>query len=325
MTTILDDIGVAMQRIAEFGNDCSVMDQVPLTMEILLPLQAAKSAEYTAPVAEYSYGQHERQKLDVYLPRDQRESDAWPVLFFAYGGAFVVGDKQEYIALGNCFARKGYVTIVLDYRRIGDGAKYPSGAEDLALALQWLTKGIVTQADLDNVFILGASAGGTHLATLLWDARPDVLHPSNIPGLHLRGALYLSIKYHTIKPTELCTRLEARNPNPSPEEVYYGDPAKVEKFSPLPLRRGSMCRIPVLAFYATYDPRVDMLQSLQDFRQLYAENPGAYGDLEVYECKGHNHISLPMTLNLGGGYEEWADYAAQWMEHLCQCGDVRCD
>lgn len=40
-----------------------------------------------------------------------------------------------------------------------DGAQYPSGAEDLALALEWVAAGHVPTADLSNVFLLANSAG----------------------------------------------------------------------------------------------------------------------------------------------------------------------
>lgn len=64
-----------------------------------------------------------------------------------------------YMALGNYFSQRGFVTIVVDYRRIPDTGKFPDSAEDLSLSLQWLAKGEVKEADLNNVFYLGASAG----------------------------------------------------------------------------------------------------------------------------------------------------------------------
>ena len=64
-----------------------------------------------------------------------------------------------YMALGNYFSQRGFVTIVVDYRRIPDTGKFPDSAEDLSLSLQWLAKEEVKEADLNNVFYLGASAG----------------------------------------------------------------------------------------------------------------------------------------------------------------------
>jgi acetyl esterase/lipase len=61
--------------------------------------------------------------------------------------------------LGNYFSRRGFVTIVVDYRRIPDTGKFPDSAEDLSLSLQWLAQSLIAEADLDCVFYLGASAG----------------------------------------------------------------------------------------------------------------------------------------------------------------------
>jgi acetyl esterase/lipase len=61
--------------------------------------------------------------------------------------------------VGTFFAQQGFVHIVMDYRLLEHGATYPSGPEDVSLALQWLAGGNVKQADLNNVFLLGESAG----------------------------------------------------------------------------------------------------------------------------------------------------------------------
>lgn len=51
--------------------------------------------------------------------------------------------------------------VIPDYRLAGakeDPAKYPDGAEDLSLALQWLaSSGKVPQADISKTFLLGTS------------------------------------------------------------------------------------------------------------------------------------------------------------------------
>ena len=166
--------------------------------------------------------------------------------------------SSEYLALGNYFARAGYVTVILDYRRVPDGAKYPSGAEDLSLALQWLARGDVPAADLENVFFLGASAGGMHLATLLWGTFPDsrVVHPSAIPQIKLRGVLFLSIRYSS-------PGAEAVGPT---DAAYYGSAQAALASYPGVLRAQSHDKTPVLAFYGTYDPKEQFLEPVSASR-----------------------------------------------------------
>lgn len=52
------------------------------------------------------------------------------------------------------------------------------------------------------------------------------------------------------------------------------------------------------------------------FLELYESRKDDFGPIEVYECKGHNHISLPLVLGLGGPAEEWAEHSVQWMRNL---------
>lgn len=239
---------------------------------------------------------------------------------------------SEYLALGNYFASAGYVTLILDYRRVPDGAKYPSGAEDLSLALQWLARGDVSAADLKNVYFLGASAGGMHLATLLWGSFLDnqVLRPSAIPQIKLRGVLFLSIKYSSPG---------AEDVGPG-DAAYYGNAQAALASYPAVLRAQSHDRTPVLAFYGTFDPKHEFLKPVSTsglllmivaradrlscgtqlalFREQYAEKQAEHGPLDVYECRGHNHISLPLTLNLGDGSDDWAQYAVSWMSKLSE-------
>lgn len=154
------------------------MDQVQFTFPLLLPLHESQADQYQKP-QEFNYGPHARHNLDVYLPAGANHDSKHPALFFAYGGGFMQGDKRTsagckccpklrgsqtdcrtaYQALGDYYSRKGFVTIIVDYRLIPNGAKYPDGAEDLSLAMQWLAKGEIKEADLGNVFFLGASAG----------------------------------------------------------------------------------------------------------------------------------------------------------------------
>ncbi|KAJ5711588.1 alpha/beta-hydrolase [Penicillium malachiteum] len=123
-----------------------------------------------------AYGSHPRQKPDVYNSEDSPR-DA-PVLIFLYGGGFVRGDKilaampegLVYHDVGTFFAQKGFTTIIPDYSRVnsstgGEVALCPSGAEDRSLVLDW-----VDQMEPDtkkDLYIMGQSAGGIHLASYL--------------------------------------------------------------------------------------------------------------------------------------------------------------
>jgi acetyl esterase/lipase len=103
--------------------------------------------------------------LDVFLP--ENASGKLPVVLFVYGGGMVKGDKRLppskgtiYANVGNYFAKLGFVGVCIDYRLFGvhEGCIFPSGGEDVGLAVDWITKS-VKQVDPAKVFLLGSSAG----------------------------------------------------------------------------------------------------------------------------------------------------------------------
>ncbi len=108
--------------------------------------------------------QIQEQKLDVYAPR--KATSARPVLVFIHGGNWNSGQKSTYRLLGRNFARKGIVTVVVDYP-LSPAATYDEMAQASARAVQWTLKNIGTYGgDTSKLFVSGHSAGG-HLAALI--------------------------------------------------------------------------------------------------------------------------------------------------------------
>jgi acetyl esterase/lipase len=106
-----------------------------------------------------------RHKLDLYLPKDQKD---FPVLMFVHGGAWVMGSKDHFLHadVGKFFAAHGIGTAVINYR-LTPKVKHPEHIKDVARAFAWTKKNIKSYGgDPDEIFVSGHSAGG-HLAALL--------------------------------------------------------------------------------------------------------------------------------------------------------------
>src|SRR5205085_9768993 len=93
----------------------------------------------TNVIRDLSYGPDARNRLDLFA-RDG--ISAAPVFVFVHGGGFVMGDKHTegspfYSNVGDFAARRGWVGVTITYR-LAPAQKFPSGAEDLALLVQWL-------------------------------------------------------------------------------------------------------------------------------------------------------------------------------------------
>jgi para-nitrobenzyl esterase len=111
--------------------------------------------------------------LNVWTPATRNTKDL-PVLVYFYGGGFVAGDASEPRYNGESMAKKGVVTVTVNYRlnifgflahpELSAEAPYKAsgnyGLLDQALALQWVKENIAAfGGDPNKVTIAGESAG----------------------------------------------------------------------------------------------------------------------------------------------------------------------
>lgn len=132
---------------------------------VLTLLLAGCAVKRTANLVYQEAGPRiQEQRLDVYAPR--KSATPRPVLIFIHGGNWNSGRKETYRLLGRNFARKGIVTVVIDYP-IGPTIQYDDMARAAAESVKWATKNIHTYGgDPSRLFVSGHSAGG-HLAALI--------------------------------------------------------------------------------------------------------------------------------------------------------------
>lgn len=104
------------------------------------------------------------QQLNVFAPKKRKGLKN--VLIFVHGGSWNSGKKSTYNFLGNRFARKNIVTVIVDYP-LSPGATYKEMAETVAASVKWVKENIFKYAgNPQKIFLSGHSAGG-HLAALV--------------------------------------------------------------------------------------------------------------------------------------------------------------
>jgi acetyl esterase/lipase len=309
-----------MNVIASFGRD--VLETVGPTYETygnILRLPANSSAIHDTKVTTFSYGQHPRNVLDLYEPKSTTPpplaGQKRPILIYVYGGAFMFGDRVlpeipgelVYRNIASFFAGKlGYNVIVMDYRLVKHGAKYPSGGEDVDEAIGWIFNRFQDEHDL---VLMGHSS---HIATWMFnkqfrDRRSLLIRGTN--GPRLSGTIFLST------PLSLSPDLERLF------EAYYGNEAVSRTEQPTSLMREmlkktnpilTMERWPqTLVLVAELDPEV-VHDAATDFKQAWED---AGGRIEIQVLKGHNHHSPPLSLGTQIEEEEsWGHMVGEWMK-----------
>lgn len=116
------------------------------------------------------YGDHPRQRLDLYAPR-AAGANKLPVILFFYGGSWSSGSAATYAFVGHALAAQGFLAVVADYRLVPE-VRFPAFIEDGAAAVAWV-RGHAARfgADPDRIVLMGHSAGAHIAAMLALDAR----------------------------------------------------------------------------------------------------------------------------------------------------------
>lgn len=253
------------------------------SLEIYGPLlrQAPGGVRVTA---DQSYGAHERNRLDVYDPGGLSGA---PVLLYVHGGGYVSGDKnvtaEVYANIPTFFARNGVLGVNATYR-LAPGAPWPAGIEDVRAMVAWVRAHAADfGGDPDRIFLMGHSAGATHVAGYAFDAR---FHPPE--GSGVAGVILVSGRY----------RVEADPDDPGFGSVrqYFGsDPEAYPSRSVVHHVPGS--EVPAFLVVSEYDQRNLVATSGEMFDALCRRDGGRCP--RFLQLRYHNHLSEVYHINTG--------------------------
>ncbi len=138
-----------------------------------------------------SYGPRERQKLDIYVPARQPAKKV--AIVFVYGGSWESGNKDEFLFVGEAFARLGYVTVIPDYR-LYPQAEFPEFVDDLALAIGQLDRLMPSDCPEGRELVLMGHSAGGHMAAML-ATDPKYLERNGAQDVQIRALIGLAAPY----------------------------------------------------------------------------------------------------------------------------------
>ncbi|MFW2543729.1 alpha/beta hydrolase [Primorskyibacter sp. 2E107] len=256
-------------KLPDLGRELS-REMVGGTKALYAPLHAAADETGLSVQRDLSYGPDARNMLDVYAPEAADGSN--PVMIFVHGGGFVRGDKADVAGIGRWFARNGVVAVTMNYRLAPDHP-WPSGAEDVRAALEWIGARVANMGgDPSKVFVVGNSAGAMHVADYVF--REDLQAEDD-------GVIGTTL----ISPPTVD--LTARDIDPSRDALYYGIDGDRSEQSVVNALEGR--KIPVMIAYAEHEPDVIIKQTRLLIEALATRD----GRLPLITgVPGHNHISI---------------------------------
>ena len=263
-------------KIAALGR---VVDS-PATAAIYTPLQESEPYAGIKVVRDAKYGPAERNRLDVLAAEGAGEQR--PVLMFMHGGRYTRGDKHN---PGSAFydnimlfaARHGMVGVNLEYR-LAPQNPWPAAVEDLGTAVRFVADNAKTYgANPERIFLMGHSAGATHVATYV--AHKEFHGPK---GSGLAGAILSSGIYDLSKAEPTDERA-----------AYFGaDRSRYAERSALPGLIDS--NIPLMLSSAELDPPT-MEQQFNLLKEAMCKSER--GCVRAIALPRHSHMSESYSIN----------------------------
>lgn len=225
---------------------------------------------------DLAYGPHPRHRLDLFLPPS---GQADTLLVYVHGGGFVAGDKggegAPFFRNWGGFAQaRGWAGCALTYR-LAPEIRWPAGAEDIALALQFLAQGAGQGLAPRRILLAGQSAGAIHAA----DALAGRGGP--LPGA-LKGAVLMSGLYDFTRHARLGFEGAYQGDDPGPQSTLAA-------LADQP--------VPLMFTLSELDPPAFQRQAALLVDHWTARH-GHWPRLHWLE--GHNHVSPAMQLGAAG-------------------------
>ncbi len=115
---------------------------------------------------DVAYGDHAREKLDIFLPKGSGDGPSLPIRIFYHGGFWMSRDKEDshFIVRGQVEA--GAVVISVEYALI-PAVDMTELVRQCRAAVAWVWNNVGSfNGDADRLFVSGHSAGG-HIAAMM--------------------------------------------------------------------------------------------------------------------------------------------------------------
>jgi acetyl esterase/lipase len=289
---------VAAQREQIMSNERETREKRRALGTEITPASIAGSAALVAPLharvdnsdvkvtRDMRYGPADRNRLDVFEPAKSTAGKR-PVLVFVHGGGFIMGDKTSpdtpfYDNVAQWAVHNGMIGVNITYR-LAPQHQWPSGSDDVALAVKWVRENITAHGgDLSRVYVMGQSAGAVHVAGYVAREFANLGGRAPTQGWKPAGALLISGLYDT---DTMDREMRFR--------AYFGeDESKYENLSFV----GALvsASVPLFVLLAEFDPR-DFLNQFAVLLETHVRRQVPMP--RFVQLMAHNHFTTTWRMN----------------------------
>ncbi|KVI05328.1 probable isoprenylcysteine alpha-carbonyl methylesterase ICMEL2 [Cynara cardunculus var. scolymus] len=241
------------------------------------------------------FGDQPRNKLDIYLPKnDGKNDDPKPVIAFITGGAWVIGYKAWGSLLGLHLSGTDVIVACIDYRNFPK-ATISDMVEDASRGISFVCNNISEYGgDPNRIYLMGQSAGAHIAACALVDQaikESDVTQSTTWSVSQIKAYFGLSGGYNLFN---LADHLNTRGPYKSIFLSIMGGEESLSRYSPEivvqdPKNKNAVSLLPpVILFHGTADYSIpaDSSKTFVDTLQRL----GVKADLMLYKGKTHTDV-----------------------------------
>ncbi|KAD2804309.1 hypothetical protein R6Q59_030170 [Mikania micrantha] len=241
------------------------------------------------------YGDQPRNKLDIYLPKNDGKNDGpKPVIAFITGGAWVIGYKAWGSLLGRHLSNTDVIVACIDYRNYPK-ATISEMVKDASRGISFVCNNITEYGgDPNRIYLMGQSAGAHIAACALVDQaikESDTTQTTTWSVSQIKAYFGLSGGYNMFN---LADHLNSRGPYKSLFMRIMGGEESFTKYSPEIVvqdtnNRNAVALLPpVILFHGTADYSIpaDCSKTFVDSLQRV----GVKAELKLYEGKTHTDV-----------------------------------
>lgn len=247
-----------------------------------------------------------KRTLQVIIPETaQHANKKYPAILHVQGSAWKKQDVYKRVGVMEDFAKKGFVTAILQYRE-SEIASFPAPVEDAKTGIRFLRKNAERfNIDPENIFLMGDSSGGNTAFITAFTADMDCMDTDVYKEYSCKvNAVVDLYGVSCVKIKEDFPTTPNRGEPDSPEGLEIGSknvyehPELSDQITCMNYVKKELPSPPVFMMHGASDDTVAPNQSIQLYKKLKEEEKDATFYLVEGADHGHPYFWSESTLSL---------------------------